>query len=291
MTFDGQDGFVAACQDWAALWKPKRCQKCAGYMKPCPNGRLVCAKCCSTNVSLGWVNWRANKKRVCRLCRSEKTDVEWPRTSNGNRSANCGCRPWGAPRKTTVSIPWAVKRTTMLRKCYRCGAEKAVSKWPHYANGRRAEHCGCHENRNAAKPRDHHLALKRARGAAERARRRAGIAPAQSVGRRAWSPEDYIIDKRVRTAIGKSLLGAKSGRRWESFLGYTLGDLIARLSETLPDGYSMRDFHGGLLHIDHIVPKCTFDVTTPEGLRECWALTNLQSLTAVENLRKGRRVG
>lgn len=100
----------------------------------------------------------------------------------------------------------------------------------------------------------------------------------------------HVLNQRMRVAIRKAMKGGKAGRQWESILGYTLADLVAHLAPRLPAGYAMGDFFGGRLHIDHIVPKWTFDVTTPEGLRDCWALSNLQPLTAADNLRKGRKL-
>ena len=100
----------------------------------------------------------------------------------------------------------------------------------------------------------------------------------------------FCINCRMRTAIKKALLGNKRGRRWESLLGYTLDDLVRHLSKSVPKGYKLADVFGGRLHIDHIVPKSRFDVTTDEGLRAAWSLPNLQLLPARENMRKGAKV-
>lgn len=99
----------------------------------------------------------------------------------------------------------------------------------------------------------------------------------------------YAINQRMRVATGKAMKGAKAGRRWESLVGYTVNDLLMHLERQLPRGYSMADFGNGRLHIDHIIPKSTFDVTNPEELRACWALSNLRPLPAKANMRKGAR--
>lgn len=99
----------------------------------------------------------------------------------------------------------------------------------------------------------------------------------------------YALNQRMRNAIRKALRGGKQGRRWESLVGYTHDDLAAHMQRQMPRGYSMKDFGTGRLHIDHIVPKWTFDVTDPEQLRACWALPNLRPVPAVVNLRKGGR--
>lgn len=99
----------------------------------------------------------------------------------------------------------------------------------------------------------------------------------------------FRINIRMRVAIGKALKGKKDGRKWELLVGYTSKDLEAHLERQLPRGCAMRDFASGKLHIDHIIPKSMFDVTKPEELRACWALTNLRPLRAKANLKKGSK--
>lgn len=98
----------------------------------------------------------------------------------------------------------------------------------------------------------------------------------------------YNLNRRMVSAIGKSLKGNKAGRSWESLVGYTLKDLIKHLQKTLPKGYTWQDYFNGKLHIDHIIPISAFNFTKPEHLdfKKCWALSNLQILTAKENIMK-----
>ena len=89
-----------------------------------------------------------------------------------------------------------------------------------------------------------------------------------------------------------ALQANKAGRKWESLVGYNLQDLIERLSATMPKGYSWDDYLRGELHIDHIKPKSFFRYTNADDdqFKKCWALTNLQLLPAIENIKKGNRV-
>jgi hypothetical protein len=96
----------------------------------------------------------------------------------------------------------------------------------------------------------------------------------------------YVINIRMRVAIRKALDGLKAGRRWESIVGYSAHQLHDHLQRQLPRGYTMRDFFNGRLHIDHIIPKSSFDVVNEAELRACWALPNLRPLPAAENLAK-----
>lgn len=99
----------------------------------------------------------------------------------------------------------------------------------------------------------------------------------------------YVIHQRMRVQIRKALAGGKDGRRWESMVGYTRAQLAEHLARQLPRGYTMNDFSNGRLHIDHIVPKSLFDVTDPEQLKACWALSNLRPLPPKMNISKGKK--
>jgi len=93
----------------------------------------------------------------------------------------------------------------------------------------------------------------------------------------------FNLNSRITVAIYKSLKGNKSGRHWEFLVGYSLIDLIKRLRETLPEGYTWQE-----CHIDHIIPKSAFNYTSPDHIdfKNCWALSNLQLLPAKENMVK-----
>ena len=92
--------------------------------------------------------------------------------------------------------------------------------------------------------------------------------------------------------IWYSLKGNKAGRHWETLVGYTVKDLMRRLKKTMPKGYNWNDYLEGKLHIDHKIPKSVFNFTKPEHIdfKRCWALKNLQLLSAKENLRKNNHL-
>jgi hypothetical protein len=78
--------------------------------------------------------------------------------------------------------------------------------------------------------------------------------------------------------------------RFGELTGYSVDELWDRLAETMPRDASIADFLCGRLHIDHIRPRASFDLTDAEQVRACWALTNLQLLWALDNQRKAARV-
>lgn len=97
------------------------------------------------------------------------------------------------------------------------------------------------------------------------------------------------LNGRMATLMRYSLKGKKNGRKWETLAGYTLADLMAHLESKFQPGMTWENMVEW--HIDHIRPQCSFsyaDASDPE-FRQCWALSNLQPLWAVDNLRKGSK--
>lgn len=108
-------------------------------------------------------------------------------------------------------------------------------------------------------------------------------------------PEMRIIRKRIAAAMRKAIRQEKAGRTWESLVEYSMADLIDRLKETIPDGYSWEnDFINGkgVLHIDHMKPMSSFRFETAEddNFKQCFALENLQLLPAIENMKKSAKL-
>jgi len=96
----------------------------------------------------------------------------------------------------------------------------------------------------------------------------------------------FRLNSNIRRAIIYSLKGNKAGRHWEALVGYTLKDLMNRLSVNFQKGMSLENH--GKWHIDHRKPQSLFDFTTAEEqtFKDCWALANLQPLWAEDNMTK-----
>lgn len=99
------------------------------------------------------------------------------------------------------------------------------------------------------------------------------------------------INGRMRTRVAYSLKGKKRGRHWGDLVGYDVDALEARLKETMPFGYTWDDFLSAKLEIDHIRPVSSFRFESFDDIefKQCWALSNLQLLPALENWRKGSK--
>lgn len=97
------------------------------------------------------------------------------------------------------------------------------------------------------------------------------------------------INKSVTSIMASGLKGKKRGCRWVVLVGYSLDDLMRRLESLFQPGMTWGNY--GRWHVDHIRPRSSFsysDTTDPE-FKACWALTNLQPLWAIDNLRKGAK--
>jgi hypothetical protein len=98
-------------------------------------------------------------------------------------------------------------------------------------------------------------------------------------------PED-LVDHNIRELIRKQITkGKKCGRTFD-LLGYTREDLMKHLEKGFDGGMSWGNY--GKWHIDHIIPKSAFNITSYEDIdfKRCWSLQNLQPLWAEDNMKK-----
>ena len=102
------------------------------------------------------------------------------------------------------------------------------------------------------------------------------------------------VSGQIRRALGK---GGKNGKRTFEILGYTVQDLMNHI-ESQWEPWMNWDNHGHAhlnkcksWQIDHIIPASSFKFTSTEdqSFKDCWALSNLQPLDAIENIRKGNK--
>lgn len=101
-----------------------------------------------------------------------------------------------------------------------------------------------------------------------------------------------VVHRRIGDGIHKALKKGSRGRAWRTMVPYNLDQLIRRLKNTIPKGYTWQDFMDGKLHIDHKIPVSAFNFEKPEDMdfQRCWTLKNLQLLPALENMKKGNKL-
>lgn len=95
------------------------------------------------------------------------------------------------------------------------------------------------------------------------------------------------IENAVRSGIVRGIrVGEKSGRKTFALLGYSVAELMAHLEKQFQPGMTWDNY--GDWHIDHIVPLSLFNYETLDDIdfKRAWALSNLQPLWALDNLKK-----
>ena len=97
-----------------------------------------------------------------------------------------------------------------------------------------------------------------------------------------------MLDNRIKCLINYSLRRSnikREGKSWRKLLDYSAEELINRLNDTIPEGYTWNDFLEGKLDIDHIKPVMLFNFNSPNDneFKKCWSLNNLRLLSVSDN--------
>ena len=96
----------------------------------------------------------------------------------------------------------------------------------------------------------------------------------------------------ISLQVYNSLKSKKGGSPVFKLLGYSLTELKIHLEKQFVPGMSWenRGLYGW--HIDHKTPVVYFHYSSPEdpSFKQCWALSNLQPLWAIDNIKKGARL-
>ena len=97
----------------------------------------------------------------------------------------------------------------------------------------------------------------------------------------------FRLQKRLRTRVKNAIRGKGSkSLKTAELLGCGLDEAIDYLKGLLKDGMTWDAVLDGRIHIDHIVPCSSFDMTKIEEQKKCFHYTNLQPLWAIDNLKK-----
>ena len=93
------------------------------------------------------------------------------------------------------------------------------------------------------------------------------------------------IRANIRDSLHRKGLDKKE-RGWEKLVGYSIKDFMAHIEKQFQSGMAWDNY--GKWHIDHIIPVVRFKFTSTDDIefKKCWALTNLQPLWAIDNMRK-----
>lgn len=175
----------------------------------------------------------------------------------------------------------------LKKKCSQCGSEKPISDF------RRAKS-------KAAKY--GYVFLKKCRGCEYQARK----SNMEEYKREWWSRPDvrarranreverrntdprYALDRRISKAVRKCLNEGSVG--WRDALPFSVGELVNHIERQFLPGMTWHNMDEW--HIDHIIPKSSFEYETPEDPEfvTCWGLPNLRPLWAKDNVSKGAKI-
>lgn len=97
---------------------------------------------------------------------------------------------------------------------------------------------------------------------------------------------NYKLACNLRSRLHVALKRNKKADSSMNLLGCTLDDLKNHIESKFTDGMSWELVMSAYIHIDHIKPVSSFDLTDPLQQKECFHYTNLQPLWAADNRKK-----
>jgi len=101
---------------------------------------------------------------------------------------------------------------------------------------------------------------------------------------------EYRLEQNLRRRLRYALKGNKKCTKTWILIGCSKDFLKEHLQQTaIKNGYldfDINNYSGKQYHIDHIIPCSSFDLEKSEEQEKCFHYTNLQILTASENLKK-----
>ena len=112
------------------------------------------------------------------------------------------------------------------------------------------------------------------------------IRSAWDIKRRKNNP-NYKLRNNLKTRIWSVLKGIHKSTSTMKLLGCSVDKLWNHLESKFEPWMTKENY--GLWHVDHIIACAKFDLTCPKQQHICFHYTNLQPLSATDNLRKGDR--
>lgn len=208
---------------------------------------------------------------ICKVCNCAKT-AAWVAANKERHAANCKAYAAANPEKSVAKAKeWVEKNRERSREI------KAAWKKRNPDTVRR------HAREAARRDPEKQAARKLVYRAENRHVERAYLQK-----RRAENPLQKLHDS-MGNRFRDVLRSNKGGKAWKLLAGYDCVALKAHLEAKFLPGMNWGNY--GEWHIDHIRPVASFDfnVDFENTVRACWALSNLQPLWAVDNMKKGKK--
>ena len=100
---------------------------------------------------------------------------------------------------------------------------------------------------------------------------------------------NWVISERIRSRVRSVLNGKVKSKSTLELLGCSIDDLKNHLQSKFYADMSWENY-GSYWHIDHIRPCASFNLQNEKEQKICFHYSNLQPLTAKDNLNKGARL-
>lgn len=228
------------------------------------DGGRTCTKC-KTWKQFGQFNKRANGKygvyNACRDCQKLENAASYAKDGPAKRAV--ATRAWRAANPEKKKAHDAAYRARNPDRVKESAKNFLENPTPGYAVRRR-------ETRAVWRAANPEIVKAKARRQYEKLK----------------SDPSHRVNSAVSRAIRASLpRGEKARRKTFDLLGYSKQDLMAHLERQFLPGMSWENYGIDGWHIDHIIPKSIFNITSVEDLdfKRAWALSNLQPLWAKDN--------
>jgi hypothetical protein len=100
----------------------------------------------------------------------------------------------------------------------------------------------------------------------------------------------WRVSAHMRVLMHRALRSRKQGRSWRDLVPYSLSELMAHLERQFLPGMTWENC--GRWHIDHKIPRKFFQAQSADdpAFQQVWALSNLQPLWAIDNIRKSAKL-
>jgi len=182
--------------------------------------------------------------------------------------------------------------------CTKCGKDKDIEDFGVKSSAKDGRKSRCKECRNEDNRTYRHATpeKQKAREQAYRKNNRDKVRKAKReyVAKRRKTDTAYRIKKDMRSRIIHALNGLNKSASTMALIGCSIPKLKQHLQITaIANGYSdfnIDDYSGAEYHVDHIKPCASFDLSKEEEQRKCFHHSNLQILTAHENLEKSDKL-
>lgn len=101
---------------------------------------------------------------------------------------------------------------------------------------------------------------------------------------------NYKLKCNLRSRLHCALKRNKKSGGTMELLGCSIEDLKIHIESGFSEGMTWDHVLNGEIHIDHIIPCASFDLTNEEQQKECFNFRNLQPLWAKDNFKKSSKI-